>query len=318
MTNRLDKNKKCHLCGKNDWKKIYQSHPRKNHSAASARHKITIDHYGDFGLILKCRACGLVCRDFQESQQELLSAYADMKDDTYMEEQDCRSINAHLSLRVIKKHKTQGRLLEVGCAVGFFLNAARTHFDVYGVEPSLWAAQFAKEKLKLDVGIGDIQDASFANEFFDVACLVDVIEHLPDPKGAIARIHQFLKPNGLLYLVTPDIRSLAARALGRRWWGLRPAHLYYFSYHTLKKMLEENGFTVVSCSSYGRVFTLGYWLSRIKSYPSLVYQTIRFFIRLLGVQDKVFYLNTRDSIELCAVKGLPDIRLRSENLAAPS
>ena len=102
--------------------------------------------------------------------------------------------------------------------------------------------------------------------------------------------------------MTPNVRSLSARLLRGRWWGLRPAHLYYFAPDTLTAMLGKAGLEVVLLKSYGRIFTYGYWLSRLKNYPRWVFATARAVIGGLGLENKFLYLDTRDSMELCVLK----------------
>ena len=169
-----------------------------------------------------------------------------------------------------------------------------------GVEPSHWAVEHARTRLGLDVHQGTLDDLPSTAGSFDVVAFNDVIEHVTDPQAMLRRAADFLRPGGILYLITPDIGSLSARILRGRWWGLRPAHLYYFSAETLTRMLRQAGLEPVLLRSYGRIFTYGYWLSRIRSYPALVYRSAATVIRRLEIQDKFLYLNTRDSIELCA------------------
>ena len=171
------------------------------------------------------------------------------------------------------------------------------------LEPSAWAAAHSVDRLGLNnVTHGFFKDGLFPPETFDVVTMVDVIEHLSDPKEDLASIRKVLKPGGALYLVTPNIDSLSARVLGGNWWGLRPAHIFYFSEQTLGRMLEEAGFTVVEARSFGRIFTLDYWLGRLRNYPKALTWIIDRAIGFFGVRDKVFYINTRDSVELIALR----------------
>jgi 2-polyprenyl-3-methyl-5-hydroxy-6-metoxy-1,4-benzoquinol methylase len=196
-------------------------------------------------------------------------------------------------------------MLDVGCAAGYFLNAARLHFDPVGIEPSRKAADFARSQLKLNVQQGALAEAAFADNSFDVVTLSDVIEHLPDPAAELREIHRITRPGGLLYVMTPNIASLAARLLGSKWWGLRPAHVYYFSPATLSDMVRKAGFDVVSVKTYGRVFRTAYWASRLKNYSSWVTRLINAGIHSARIHEKLIYINTFDSIELCARKRSP-------------
>jgi hypothetical protein len=103
--------------------------------------------------------------------------------------------------------------------------------------------------------------------------MIDVVEHLPDPRATLRAAASLLREGGLLYLLTPDVESVSARLLRSRWWGLRPAHLYYFSPATLSALLGQVGFEVVLIKSYGRIFTYGYWLSRVRHYPGWIHRS---------------------------------------------
>jgi len=290
----------CNLCGASDERVVYQS--KMGSSLASQHFLVTTDVYGACGRIVCCHRCRLVYQNPRPKADDMIASYVGMENEEYLREMDCRSINAHLSVMTIRQHIKKGRLLDVGCSTGFILNAARPSFQVEGVEPSLWSARQAQNMFNLKVQQGSIEDSNFKDNSFDVVSMVDVIEHLTDPKSALKKVNQILRPNGLFYIVTPDFRSLSSCLMGRYWWGLRPSHLYYFSRKTLSRLLKQTGFRPVTIKSYGRLFTLDYWLSRLKNYPSFV----RFFagglIRCFKVGDKVVYINTRDSMELCAIK----------------
>jgi len=293
----------CNLCGGRDYRVIFERpYPRLDTLRDDAR--MTTDVFGNYGRIVRCRGCDLVFTTPRPKAETICGSYADMQDEDYCREQECRSMNAHLAMRLIRRHaRAGGKLLDIGCSTGFLLNAARLDFEPHGVEPSAWAAAHSIDRLGLkDVTRGFFKDGMFPPETFDVVTMVDVIEHVGDPKSDLASIRTILKPGGALYLVTPNISSLSARLLGGYWWGLRPAHIYYFSERTLRRMLDETGFTVVETRSFGRIFTLDYWLGRLRNYPKPVSWLIERAIALFGVRDKIFYLNTRDSVELVAIR----------------
>ncbi|HZD96001.1 MAG TPA: class I SAM-dependent methyltransferase, partial [Candidatus Sulfotelmatobacter sp.] len=120
-------------------------------------------------------------------------------------------------------------------------NAARLHYDVQGIEPSQQAAKYAREQLKLNVRTGSLEEASLPAASFAAVTLIDVIEHLTDPMGALRHAHRLLQPNGCLYLVTHNIGSLTARLLGKRWWGAPSgAHLLFLTVN-LESDVGESG-----------------------------------------------------------------------------
>lgn len=262
----------------------------------------TTDRFGHYGRIVRCLDCRLAFTNPRPTAKALLAGYGACVDETYREESSSRSINAHLSLNVIKRFAKGGRLLEVGSATGYFLNAARADFEVVGLEPSSWACAVARERFRLDVHAETLETDRFPPSSFDVVAMIDVVEHLTDPKAALARAAGWLKPGGILYLVTPDVGSLSAKILRGGWWGLRPAHLVYFDRETLGRALGEAGLKVVFEKSFGRIFSWSYWASRLKNYPAPIHRAARAIIKLLDIGDKPLYLDTRDSMELCARK----------------
>ncbi|MBI5240318.1 MAG: class I SAM-dependent methyltransferase [Elusimicrobia bacterium] len=263
----------------------------------------TTDRFQNYGRIVRCLDCGHVFTNPRPAAPELLDGYGACVDQEYLAESSSRSINAHLSLNTIKRFVRSGKLVEAGASVGYFLNAARADFEVTGLEPSRWACDIARQRFKLDMLQEPVEGLSrLAPGSLDVVAMIDVIEHLADPTGAAAAAARALKPGGLLYLVTPDIDSLSARLLRGYWWGLRPAHIHYFSRASLGRMLAAAGFEVVRSASFGRIFSYGYWASRLRHYPAFLYRSLTGLIRAWGVEDKFLYLNTRDAVEVCARK----------------
>lgn len=268
--------------------------------SADGSYAATTDKFGAYGTIQRCQDCGLLYTSPRVKPQNLLDEYADNQDDGYFLQSEARSMNAYLSLAAIRRHAAKGKLLDVGCATGFFLNAARLSFEVEGVEPSRWARRYAEEQLKLAIKAPTLEQARFPDGHFDVVTLHDVIEHVPDPAGLLREVARVTKPGGFIYLVTPDCESLSAKLLGPRWWGLRPAHIYYFSRRTLAALLGKTGYEVVEATSFGRIFSWGYWLSRLSNYPRPLYLAVEAFVDGLGIRDKFLYLDTRDSVQMIA------------------
>ncbi len=291
----------CILCGATTNRVLYHS-PARVAIRTLADYMATTDRYEHYGRIVRCGGCGLVYTNPRPIASEVRAAYVAAVDDDYAREDASRSINAHMSLHTIKRHVQGGRLLDVGCATGYFLNAARLAFEVLGLEPSRWAADYARTRLRLEVTQGHLEEVDLPHGSFDVITLNDVIEHFTDPRSALSRSAALLRPGGFLYLVTPDIGSLSARLMRGRWWGLRPAHLFYFSRSTMTALLDQCGFDVVQMRSFGRIFTYGYWLSRIRSYPAFFHHSVAAMIGALGIEQKFLYLDTRDSMEVCAIR----------------
>jgi 2-polyprenyl-3-methyl-5-hydroxy-6-metoxy-1,4-benzoquinol methylase len=187
-----------------------------------------------------------------------------------------RMLSGQQRLRDIAKTKTPpGRLLDVGCAEGFFLEAAKAGgWECYGVELSSFAAEVASKAGVGEVFCGTLRDAKYPDDHFDVVTMFDVIEHLHDPRAELEEVRRILKPGGLYYLLTPDAKSPAARLMGKRWFEIKPPeHLFYFSTANMNDMLRAAGFEKVTSHAGGKVLTFEYialvlsrttpWLSKL-------------------------------------------------------
>jgi SAM-dependent methyltransferase len=154
----------------------------------------------------------------------------------------------HLPPRVPRS----GRLLDVGCAAGFFLAEARAFYDVQGVELSRWSSDYARSRLGLPVITGTLPEAGLGADCFDVVTLWDVIEHVPDPVPLLAEAARVLKPGGRLVLTTGDWGSAYAQRRGADWHLMTPPwHLTMFSRDTLARAAQRAGLKVVAWRSEG-------------------------------------------------------------------
>lgn len=154
----------------------------------------------------------------------------------------------HVPPRIARR----GRLLDVGCAAGFFLAEARAFYDVQGVELSAWSSAFARERLGLPVFTGTLQQAALPAGRFDVVTMWDVIEHVPDPVPLLAEAARVLAPDGRLVLTTGDWGSAYAQRHGAAWHLMTPPwHLTYFSRATLAEAACRAGLRVVAVRTEG-------------------------------------------------------------------
>jgi len=137
-------------------------------------------------------------------------------------------------------------LLEVGSGYGLFLAAARdAGYRVRGVELSRTGARVARQELGLDVLGGQLADAP--PEPADVICFWDTLEHVADPLAFLRQVRDRLTPGGVIALSVPYISSIPARALGARWWTLKPEqHIWHFTPRTLALVAARAGLLITS------------------------------------------------------------------------
>ena len=160
--------------------------------------------------IRRCVRCGLgrtvLTRDFDPSryydesyfQGGAADGYAD-----YVGSAEALRMEFRQTLHEIMPVMRGGRLLEFGCAYGFFLEEARPHFgSVHGVEYSDAAANAARER-GLNVTTGEVSDATL-NGTYDAVVGLDVIEHVPDPSDTVRTLARHMNPNAVLVMTTGD------------------------------------------------------------------------------------------------------------------
>jgi len=233
--------------------------------------KITDSRYGRVWDLSRCDRCGHTFSDPCPAPEFVDALYARLEDPAYDDEAAGRARNFERLLRRLEKLQPErGALCDVGAATGILMDLARRRgWTVEGVEPSGWAVAAARAKYGLAVRQGVFETADFPAGSFDAVTMVDLIEHTARPRDTVRRAAEVLKEGGVLCLVTPDLRSPAARLAGRRWWHFRPAHLAYFSRRSLDVLLEGAGLTVVARRRYAWTFSAHYLALRLPVARSL-------------------------------------------------
>lgn len=143
----------------------------------------------------------------------------------------------------------KGSMLDLGCGPGFLLKAAReAGWEVTGADVSGFAAAYAREQFGIqEICTGPLEEVEFQPASFDVVTLQHVIEHFRDPFTMVGRIRVWLKPEGILWIETPDIDSGQARREQAHWAHIKvPEHLFYFNERTLRRLLTDHGFEVLT------------------------------------------------------------------------
>src|SRR3989338_2640527 len=198
----------CNLCGGSRYYLVYrQRRSKKSEEISPKNYTISEMNPEKPDKIVQCMGCGLVYAILsKESFDDIKRNYADMQDDEYVREEKGRRAQARIVLSKILKFKKTGRLLDVGCGPGLFLDEAkRQGWEVAGVDFSSWAKTYAKEKFGIEIFQGPLEEAQFTGRSFDVIVMNDVIEHLEDPQLALKEIRRVLKNDGIVYISTPEI-----------------------------------------------------------------------------------------------------------------
>lgn len=198
--------------------------------------------------LLRCPACSLVWLSQPPTPAEMHLHYTD----AYLKLISAAGENSPSRwrdrLQALRQHKQSGTMLDLGCSSGGFLGFFRgDSWKLYGIEMSADCARRAELRTGAHVFVGDIPDAPFQPESFDVITCFDVLEHLYEPLQIMAKVREWLKPGGIFYVQVPNIDSAEARVFGTYWHGLElPRHLFHYSPASLKFLAESVGLPEVS------------------------------------------------------------------------
>lgn len=219
--------------------------------------------------IYRCKACGFRQIRPRLGMDELGQLYTSdyFAPDTtvgyrdYPREAQRRAREAYFFTRKIPKQPAPVRILEVGCALGFLLDALHHQgFEVEGVDASPFSAYYAKTRLNLEIVSGTLEDAEFPNEHFNYVIQKDLLEHVPNPRQHLQETARVMKSGGKLWLITPNgeanLRPLVRDNCHRvssdhKLPLLSQGHLSFFSYSHLKILFKDCGFEIVRSRCIG-------------------------------------------------------------------
>jgi 2-polyprenyl-3-methyl-5-hydroxy-6-metoxy-1,4-benzoquinol methylase len=204
---------------------------------------------------VRCDVCRLVFANPQVDEALVLERYggatsADLWAEVLLSERQLELDRPKFAaiLDELEPFRGGGRLLDVGCSIGVFLDLARGRgWDGLGIELGGRALSHAREQLGLDVIDVPLAEAGLEAEAFDVVTVLSVLEHTNDPRAMVREVARVLRPGGALYVITPNVESLACRVLHERAATFDGRnHLIYFSPATLRELLEREGFTPIA------------------------------------------------------------------------
>ncbi len=268
----------CNICSGDTYTVIYEGKDGKNYQYYSS---------GNYGKIIRCNNCGLIY--VNPLGKDIEKNYETIEDKDYLKSKEARIETSKRDLKEIEKYKKEGKILDIGCGPGFFLKVAKDNkWDEYGVELSKWACDYGKNT-GVNIINKRLERAKFNDKFFDVITLWDVIEHVEYPSSLLLEINRILKNDGIIVLNTPNIGSIFAKIMGKRWWNLIGMHIYYFDKKTIRKILEKNGFKIIKIKSYSRIITPRYAVEWLKNYK-MIYGILKFIF------DKTFLGNVRPRV----------------------
>lgn len=197
-----------------------------------------------------CESCGLQQNRTLPADLSTLydeGYYTGTASYTYEDErkqEEANDIVWQARLRTIARSKpAPARFLDVGCSFGGFVAAAeRAGYTATGLDLSAFAVKEGKKRGR-NLIQGFVEPQTFAPESFDIVSLIEVMEHLPDPKEAARTLSGWLRPGGLAVIQTANFDGRQARRQGSNYHYYLPGHLYYYSARNLKNLLRQAGFS---------------------------------------------------------------------------
>ncbi len=184
---------------------------------------------------------------------------------SYLGDQQHDKKNHEALIKKISKHADMpsARILDIGCGSGKFVQYLRSKgYDAYGLEPStaLYDTYLASHDHCYNSDVQSFRAAHPA-ERFSIITITDVLEHVDDPNAFIRAVSEMLTGGGIVFISTPDARSLFARMAGKGWHYYNRYHLSLFSKKNLSQLMESHGLATLMLKHLARYQSLHYIIS---------------------------------------------------------
>jgi 2-polyprenyl-3-methyl-5-hydroxy-6-metoxy-1,4-benzoquinol methylase len=211
---------------------------------------------GEFQLV-KCSNCGLIrqdpylCWEYLKKYypKEFISFNPQTSEITSLLRRIDRRYGLWKRVNLIEKHQPTGSWLDIGAGTGRILHEASLwdKWDLMGIEPVPYAAQYIEDKLKIPVFKGRFEDFNNYDEYFDIVTMWDVLEHLEEPIEGLRKIRKILRPKGIFVFSTPNMNAWDRKVFQKFWIGYElPRHLFLYPDEVLSKILNELGFRIIT------------------------------------------------------------------------
>ncbi|KKU51529.1 MAG: hypothetical protein A3A28_00325 [Candidatus Sungbacteria bacterium RIFCSPLOWO2_01_FULL_47_32] len=278
-------NTRCAVCGDSDNFSI--TYPERTGAEKigpdvfSARRNVSQkSHYR----MVRCKQCGLLRSNPVFSESELAGLYRESKL-TY--EREIGNLNRTYGyyLRVLENLGVRKeRLLEIGCGNGFFLEEAQAkgYKEVYGVEPSSDAVGKAKPAIRPFIRQEMFRDGVFPENFFDVICLFQTLDHLFDPNAVIRAGWKMLKPGGFFLVFNHNELAVSALILKERSPIIDIEHIFLFNLKTVRALFEAEKFSVRKVGGARNYISLSYLTELFPLSPAVKNRLIG-FLKFIGM-----------------------------------
>jgi SAM-dependent methyltransferase len=208
--------------------------------------------------MVRCEICGLVRSDPRADSNTLARLYSQSGGFT-AEESNLRRTYARYLDHLLTYGRRSGSLLEIGCGTGFFLvEAQRRGYVTTGVEPSSGAVAQAPSVVRDRIIQTMFQPGLFEAGSFDVICLFQVFDHVPDPGRVLDECHRILRPGGVMLALNHNIDAVINRLLGDRSPIIDIEHTFLYGPATMCSIFAAHRFQVCEVGRVWNQYSLTY------------------------------------------------------------
>ena len=284
---------KCAICGSSeDYVIIYEKNFEEadlNANVFSARKMPDNIHYQ----IVKCKKDGLI-RSNPVLQENVLSGLYSKSKFTYEGEVENLADSYYNALKfILSKLPKTAMILEIGCGNGFLLKKLYDmgYKNVFGVEPSIDAAQKADNNIRQRIVVDMLRPGIFKVHTFNVICFFQTFDHVQKPNDFLKICYDLLLEGGKILVFNHDVESLQAKMLKEKSPIIDIGHAYLYSKTTLRKVFEKNFFQPLKIYSSVNVVSLKHliWLMPI---PHAIK------VKLLNIKTGIIYLFLKQKIKI--------------------
>ena len=233
--------------------------------------------------LLKCSKCDLMYISPQPGNlKQIYNVELDFKNQL-IQGMNKRVKYARKIFKQIEKYKKRGRMLEVGCGIGPFLQVGRElGWYIDGFEWSKWQVDYVKDNLGLEIVSEDFMEIDLPENSYDLIIMWHVLEHMKDPSGVLDKARRLLNKNGLLLIAIPNTdnfvyeffysithrKKLDISLFGKSGYV---EHLYYFTPETLSNILDKKYFRLLKLNpDWEMLSRCAYFIDKLILYVALI------------------------------------------------
>ncbi|MCB0346262.1 MAG: class I SAM-dependent methyltransferase [Bdellovibrionales bacterium] len=270
----------CPLCGASE----------KN---AEVRHVFELSSY------VRCQDCNLVYLSPRMKESFLFAEVYDTPTyyggdeghgyETYEEEVHIYKKTFEDRVRVLRRFKNSGRVLDIGCGPGLFMDVADSHgFEAHGIDVSNYVVNKRKPEFGDRIVCGTLDTANYPAGYFDAITMFDLIEHIYQPEEFAAQLSEILAPGGIVMAATPNYDSWMRKILGKKTVSFKiPEHVCYFTRETIALAFKDK-FKLLHTENIGQHCSVDFLSRRLSDIAPIVGSSFKSAAGVFGLKNKTW------------------------------